>query len=198
MRVALTSATLLLFSALFRLPNVPLHPPNPITDNLPHGILLVEEYGALAVAISSALRKFAPLHRVEVAHNFVEAQAAAAAMRPELFVLDLDPPQTGELVHLEQWRTLYPEARALVLTAGTSAPLRAERGTAGAIQFIEKPFDLVEFGAAIQALVGPWAGPAGLVRGTLGDLRLIDIVLMKCFAESSALLRLERYDGRSG
>ena len=198
MRVALTSATLPLFSGAFPLPNVPLNPPNPTPENLPHGILLVEGYGALAVAISSALRKFASLHRVEVAHDFVEAKAAAAKMRPELFVLDLDPPPRGEIDFLYHLQEHYPEGRALVIAAGTSPQLRHERGTSGAIHFIEKPFNLAEFGAAVQALVGPWTGPAGSVRGTLRDLSLIDLILAKCLADSTSLLHLARLEGRTG
>ena len=78
-------------------------------------------------------------------------------MRPELFVLDLDPPPSGEIEFFNKLKAHYPEARVLVIATGTSRELRAERGTAGAIQFIEKPFDLAEFGAAVQALLGPWA-----------------------------------------
>jgi DNA-binding response OmpR family regulator len=198
MRVALTTATLSLFSGAFPLPNVPISPPNPSSEDHPHGILLVEEYGALAVAISSAMRKFASLHRVEVTHDFAGAKAAAARMQPELFVLDLDPPPSGEIEFLQYLQEHYPDARALVLTAGTSPALRQARGTAGAIQFIEKPFDLAEFGAALQALVGPWTGPAGSVRGTLRDLGLLDIVLAKCLADSSALLHLAIVGGQTG
>ncbi len=198
MRVALTTATLPLFSGAFSLPNVPTYPPNPISDDLPRSILLLEEYGALAVAISSALRKFASLHRVEVARSFAEAEAAAEKMRPELFVLDLDPPPSGEIEFLGHLQARYPHARALVIAAGTSRELRTERGTAGALQFIEKPFDLAEFGAAVQALVGPWTGPAGSVRGTLRDLGIIDIVLVKCLADSTALVHLAMADGRTG
>ncbi|HEY1583804.1 MAG TPA: response regulator, partial [Chthoniobacterales bacterium] len=169
-----------------------------MSENLPRGILLVEEYGALGVAISSALRKFAPLHRVEIAHSFAEAEVAAARMRPELFVLDLDPPPSGEIEFLSRLKTLYPEARSLVIAAGTSRELRAERGTAGAIQFVEKPFDLAEFGAAVQALVGPWTGPPGTVRGTLRDLGIIDIVQLKCLANSNTAVRIEMPDDHQG
>ncbi len=151
----------------------------------------MEEYGALGVAISSALRKFAPLHEVRVAHGFAAAAELAAAMQPELFVLDLDPPPQGEIEFLDQLKTLYPEARALVIAAGTSRELRAERGTAGAIQFIEKPFDLSEFGAAVQALLGPWAlPPSPAPRGTLRDLHTLDIVQLKCLAASSVAVQV--------
>ena len=104
-------------------------------------------------------------------------------MRPELFVLDLDPPPSGEIAFFDRLKAHYPEARVLVIAAGTSRELRAERGTAGAIQFIEKPFDLAEFGAAVQALLGPWGcRPRRRVRGTLRDLHLVDIVQLKCLA----------------
>ena len=157
----------------------------------------MEEYGALAVAIASVLRKFAPLHRVQVARSFAEAETLAAQMRPELIVLDLDPPPLGEIDFLQKLRARYPGSRLLVTAAGTSRELRSERGTAGAIQFIEKPFDLAEFGAAVQALLGPW-GPAGGVRGILRDLDIIDIAQIKCIGLSSTVVRAEMPDGRTG
>jgi len=166
---------------------------------LPRGILLVEEYGALGVAIASALHKFAPLHKVRVAHTFAEAETAAATIQPELFVLDLDPAPVGEVEFFNKLRTRHPNARVLVIAAGTSRELRAERGTAGAIQFIEKPFELAEFGAAVQALLGPWAmPPSAAFRGTLRDLHVVDIVQLKCLALSTAVVRLETPEGEPG
>lgn len=163
------------------------------------GILLVEEYSSLGVAITSALRKFAPLHNVQIAHSFAEAEKIAAVMRPELFLLDLDPPPSGEIAFFHKLKAQHPEARVLVIAPGTSRDLRTERGTSGAIQFIEKPFDLAEFGAAVQALLGPWAHPHSRhVRGTLRHLHLVDLVQLKCLALGSAVVRLETDDGRSG
>jgi DNA-binding response OmpR family regulator len=87
----------------------------------------------------------------------------------------------------------------LVIATGTSRELRAERGTAGAIQFIEKPFDLAEFGAAVQALLGPWAVlPTSGLRGTLRDLHVVDIVQLKCLAGSTAIVRIEAAGNESG
>lgn len=179
---------------------MPANPPTKSSDNATGGILLVEEYSALGVAITSALRKFAPQHTVRVAHSFAEAETIAAVMRPELFLLDLDPPPpSGEIAFFKRLRMLYPDARALVIAAGTSSELRTARGTTGAIQFIEKPFDLAEFGAAVQALLGPWTPPHSRHgRGTLRDLHLVDLVQLKCLALSSAVVRVETADGKSG
>ncbi len=169
-------------------------PPIPAHESLTPSILLVEEYSALGVAISSALKKFAPQHATRVAQTFTEAESLAAELRPELFILDLDPPPaSGEIEFFYNLKRNFPHARVLVIAAGTSRELRAQRGTAGAIQFVEKPFDLAEFGAAVQALLGPWtaASAADHLRGTLQDLDLIDLVQLKCLAGSSAVLRVE-------
>ncbi len=171
---------------------MPEPPPNKTVDDPERGILLLEEYGALAVAIASALRKFAPLHEVRVARSLAEAEKLAAGVRPELFVLDLDPPLGGELDFLKKLSAQYPEARALVIAVGTSAALRAEGDTVGALQFLEKPFELAEFGATVQALVGSCNGQGRAARrGTLRDLNLIDFIQLKCLALSSAILRIK-------
>ena len=121
-----------------------------------HSLLLIEEYDALAVAIESALKKFAPRHRVHVARSLAEARAIALAHSPGLIILDFDPPHPGALAFFEQMRTVLAETRALVIAAGTPRDLPTERGPRGALQFLEKPFELVDFGAAVQALLGPW------------------------------------------
>src|SRR4029453_173164 len=70
---------------------------------------------------------------------------------------------------------------------------------AGAIQFIEKPFDLAEFGAAVQALLRPWSVlPMSGLRGTLRDLHVVDIVQLKCLAGSTAIVRIEAAGDESG
>ncbi len=169
------------------------------TDATTQSILLVEGYDALAVAISSALKKFAPVHTIRVARTLEEAESAATEMPPELFVLDLDPAPTGDVDFLVKLQSRCPEARVLVIASGVSRELRAERGTAGAVQFIDKPFDLGEFGAAVQALLGPWAmPPSDSFRGTLRDLHVVDIVQLKCLALSSAVVRLGTPTGQAG
>lgn len=159
----------------------------------------MEEYDALAVAISSALQKFAPSHGVRVARSIAEAETIAAEMNPELFLLDLDPPPVGDVEFLVKLQARFPEARALVIASGASRELRAERGTSGAVQFIEKPFDLGEFGAAVQALLGRWTTPpSATFRGTLRNLHVVDVVQLKCLALSTAVVRLETPGGQSG
>ena len=153
-----------------------------------HNILLLEEYDALAAAISSTLKKFAPQHARVVARSLAEAEKLAADLDPELFILDVDPPWAGLTNFLEKMRASHPDARALVIGSAIPAEIAAERGASGALQFVEKPFDLAAFGAAVQALLGPWREQEG--RGTLGALDAIDVVLSHCAANSSVILDL--------
>ncbi len=151
-------------------------------------ILLLEEYDALAVAISLALKKFAPHHAAAVARSLAEAEELASNLDPELFILDVDPPWASLTNFLEKIRAAHPNARALVIGGAIPSEIAAERRSSGALQFVEKPFDLAAFGAAVQALLGPWLEQEG--RGTLGALNAIDVLLAHCAANSRVNIEL--------
>jgi DNA-binding response OmpR family regulator len=162
-------------------------------------VLLIEEYDALAAAITSALKKFAPQHRTLVVESLREAEAAAAEAMPQLFVIDFDPPQPNAIEFLNRIGPAHPEARVLVVASGTSPEFALERYGPNAIQFVEKPFELADFGAAVQALLGPWTeASSGDSRGTLRDLNLRDLVPLQCVAGTSTVLKIEAAEGRVG
>lgn len=155
-------------------------------------VLLLEGYDALAVAIGSALKKFAPGHPVSFARSLAEAEAIASKTRPALFVVDVDPPWPGLTDFLEDLRRTNPDGRVLIIGAAIPKEIADERGSFGALQFIEKPFELADFGAAIQALLGPWREPeSASPRGSLRALGLLDIVLLHCASGASAVVEVE-------
>ena len=162
-------------------------------------VLLIEEYDALAAAITSALRKFAPRHRTRVVESLSEGEDAAAEIPPQLFIIDLDPPLPHAIEFLNRIRTAYPDARVLVIASGTSAEFASARYGPNAIQFVEKPFDLPDFGAAVQALLGPWTeASSGDSRGTLRDLNLRDLVPLECVSGATAVLQIDAAGERTG
>ena len=174
--------------------------PSPPAGTAPHrSVLLIEEYDALAVAIASALKKFAPRHATDVARSLGEARVLAAKSAPDLFVIDFDPyyPNLTEFLH--EMQGAQANARVLVIAAGVPREVAAERRSFGALQFIEKPFEVADFGAAVQALLGPWreSGSASL-RGALRFLGLPDIVLLQCAGGRSVAVEVKGSSGRSG
>jgi DNA-binding response OmpR family regulator len=171
---------------------VPATPPG-----IERNVLLVEEYNALAIAIESALKKFAPQHRTDVASSLAEARTIAIERKPELIILDFDPPHPGAITFFEELQSVLPASRVLVIAAGISPEVASERNANSALQFLEKPFELVDFGAAVQALLGPWM-ETGTSRGTLRDFTLVDVISLVCLAGSSAMIQVHANADRNG
>jgi DNA-binding response OmpR family regulator len=165
------------------------------TDALRPNIVLLEEYDALAAAISSALKKFAPQHAAVVARSVKDLEKLADELAPELFIFDVDPPWAGITPCLEKLRDSHPKARALVVGTAVPSEIAADRGFSGGLQFVEKPFELAVFGAAVQALLGPWRESE--FRGTLRALSTIDVVLLHCAARASVIVEV-RSRSRTG
>jgi DNA-binding response OmpR family regulator len=162
-------------------------------------VLLIEEYDALAAAITSALKKFAPGHRVRVVASLAEAEASMVEVNPRLLIVDFDPPRADAIEFLERISLANSETRMLTIASGVPGELNAERPSPNAIQFIDKPFELSEFGAAVQALLGPWTNASsGDSRGTLRDLSARDLVPLQCLNSATAVLHLRAEDDRSG
>lgn len=162
-------------------------------------VLLVEEYDALAAAITSALKKFAPRHRTRGVESLSQAEAAAPDLKPQLFIVDFDPPRADAIEFLQRISLTNPDARFLAIASGVPSQFSAERFGPNAIQFVEKPFELAGFGAAVQALLGPWTNViSGDSRGTLRDLNVKDLVPLQCLNLASSVLHLRTNDDRSG
>jgi DNA-binding response OmpR family regulator len=155
-------------------------------------VLLIEEYDALAAAITSALKKFAPQHRTLVVESLAAAEAVLAQTHPQLLIIDFDPPHPDAIEFLNRIRPAHPDARVLAIASGISPEFASERYGPNAIQFVEKPFELADFGAAVQALLGPWTeAKSGDSRGTLRDLNLRDLVPLECVGGATAILKVE-------
>ncbi len=162
-------------------------------------VLLVEEYDALAAAIASALKKFAPAYRVCVVDSLAEAEASLVESSPRLVIVDFDPPRTDAIDFLERVSRGDSDVRMLAIASGVPSALNAQRLGPTAIQFIDKPFELAEFGAAVQALLGPWTNASsGDSRGTLRDLSARDLVPLQCLNLATAVLHLRSEDDCAG
>jgi len=128
-----------------------------------------------------------------------EAEARVVETSPALLIVDFDPPRPDAIEVLERVAAAKPDARFLAIASGVPSELNSRRGGPSAIQFIEKPFDLSEFGAAVQALLGPWSYPgSGDSRGTLRDLSPQDLIPLQCLNLASSVLHLRSEDDRRG
>lgn len=173
--------------------------PSSTATKAQHSVLLLEDYDALAAAIGSALKKFAPGRNVGVAQSLAEAEKLATKNPIELFIIDFDPSYPGLTAFLQKIRKSHPDARGLVLSGGVPREIASERRSLAALQFIEKPYEVADFGAAVQALLGPWiAAEAARSRGTLRSLGLADLLELECAGGRSVILDVKGTAGDSG
>ncbi|MGZ4983088.1 MAG: response regulator [Chthoniobacterales bacterium] len=157
-------------------------------------MLLVEEYKALAIAFSSALRKFADDVQVRVVGSLKEADQLLDDLRPTLLVIDCDPPPRHGVKFFERLRTLLPNSRVLIVAAENAEEFTNQQALRPALEFIKKPFELTKFGSVIQRLLAKDSSELG----TLRHLRLLDMILLHAITAAEVVLRVEAPGERSG
>lgn len=194
---ALTCATVLLFSRSSYSPAVVPASSKTLAGAL-GSILLIEGYDALAAAIGAALKKFAPDHEIRTVRCFGEAEDAVEQSKPQLIILDLDPPLPGAVSFFNALKGDLPEARVLIIAPGNIPGILLNREKAG-FQFVAKPFELPKFGALVRALLAPEGSGSDAQRsGSLGDLGLADMIAFHCFEGRKVILEVEAETRRRG
>ncbi|MEP6821280.1 MAG: response regulator [Chthoniobacterales bacterium] len=152
-------------------------PSPPSSSGIKGSVLLVEGYGALAAAIRAALKKFAPLYVVSRARSLSAALTAARGKPPALLILDFDPPFPGILDFFSLLREIAPAARVMVIAANLPRQILGDERLPTVFSFVEKPFQLAEFGTAITDLLST-SDPANesSARTALEAMSLVDLI----------------------
>jgi two-component system, OmpR family, response regulator TrcR len=147
-------------------------PPIRRTDGTPIRVLLVDDERALTNLVTMALRYEG--WTVEVAHDGRDAIAKFDSVKPDVVVLDIMLPDLDGLRILERIRTAASYTPVLFLTARDSVTDRVTGLTAGADDYMTKPFSLEELVARMRGLlrrVGETT-PADDESLRVGDLEL--------------------------
>ncbi len=114
-------------------------------------VLLVDDEPALTNLVKMALHYEGWV--VEVAHNGREAIAKFATVNPDVLVLDIMLPDVDGLRILERIRESDAYTPTLFLTARDSVMDRVTGLTAGADDYMTKPFSLEELVARLRGLL---------------------------------------------
>ncbi len=141
-------------------------------DGSPIRVLLVDDEPALTNLVKMALHYEG--WTVDVAHNGRDAVAKFGATRPDVLVLDIMLPDVDGLEILQRVRQSDSYTPALFLTARDSVTDRVTGLTAGADDYMTKPFSLEELVARLRGLLrrsSQLTAPADEVL-TVGDLKL--------------------------
>jgi two-component system, OmpR family, response regulator TrcR len=148
-------------------------PPLRRADGTPIRVLLVDDERALTHLVTMALR-----HEgwdVEVARDGREAIAKYDAVKPDVVVLDIMLPDLDGLQILQRLRAAAVYTPVLFLTARDTVTDRVTGLTAGADDYMTKPFSLEELVARLRGLLRRIGDAAPLDSNEI--LRVGDLVL---------------------
>src|SRR5258707_13584644 len=141
-------------------------------DGSPIRVLLVDDEPALTNLVKMALHYEG--WTVEVAHNGREAVSKFDDVEPDVLVLDIMLPDVDGLQILQRIRESGPYTPTLFLTARDSVMDRVTGLTAGADDYMTKPFSLEELVARLRGLLrrSSHLAPPAEDELTVGDLTL--------------------------
>jgi two-component system, OmpR family, response regulator TrcR len=141
-------------------------------DGSPIRVLLVDDELALTNLLKMALHYEGWV--VETAHNGRDALAKFESVNPDVLVLDIMLPDVDGLKILQRIRESDGYTPTLFLTARDSVMDRVTGLTAGADDYMTKPFSLEELVARLRGLLRRAAQPTPPSPETfrIGDLRI--------------------------
>src|ERR1700742_2157483 len=141
-------------------------------DGSPIRVLLVDDEPALTNLVKMALHYEGWV--VEIAHNGREALAKFDRVSPDVLVLDIMLPDVDGLRILERVRESDSYTPTLFLTARDSVMDRVTGLTAGADDYMTKPFSLEELVARLRGLLrrSSQLSPPTAETLKVGDLRV--------------------------
>lgn len=111
-------------------------------------------------------------YEVVTARDGLEALAQVDAVHPDLIVLDVMMPGLDgyEVLRRLKARTDAPLLPVLMLTADDTVEGKIKAFTAGAADYLAKPFDAAELVARVKALLRRFAGPAAAAPAAEGTV----------------------------
>jgi DNA-binding NarL/FixJ family response regulator len=126
-------------------------------------VLLVDDTADVRLLVRMLLAERSGVDVVAEATNGLEAIELAAALQPDLIVLDIAMPELDGLSALPRLRTAAPESRIVMLSAFPRASQEAKAFAAGAAAYVEKT-------VATEELVDELIAGAGLLDVALRAL----------------------------
>lgn len=118
------------------------------------GVLLVEDHASFRQALEVVLLGERELRVVGQVSHAAEAGKAAARIRPQLALIDLDLPDGSGVQAINDIHAASPETACLVLSALTDDVEFGRAIEAGAAAVLHKSIDIAELLRALRAVAG--------------------------------------------
>lgn len=130
-------------------------------------VLLVDDHAVFVETLAVSLGARDDVEVVAVTTNAADASERAAALRPDLALVDISLPDTDGIELCRQLRRLSPATRVIMLTGSTDPSLFPRAMDAGACGYLLKEAGLSE---VVDALERAHAGQVVVPQSVMGRL----------------------------
>ena len=117
-------------------------------------VLLVDDHKLLRVVLREIIEGYPGVSVVAEAANGVECVALAAAIRPDVIIMDVNMPVMNGIEATKRIKASHPSPVVIGLSVNTSMSVRESMKEAGADAFLSKAHDSQQLYHVMQQLVG--------------------------------------------
>jgi response regulator of citrate/malate metabolism len=160
-------------------------------------ILIVEDDLRLSEALRAHLENSLPQVNPMVARSVAEAHVFIYQYEFHAFLIDLGLPDGNGLEFVVDLQTVLPDARVLIMTGTPFEDVADQLQHLGNVGFIQKPFDILALDRQIRGML-PESEIKLSFQGSLRQLRLVDLIQIKCLAHDNCKLHITGENGMQG
>ena len=160
-------------------------------------VLVLDDDICLTTGVTKALRNGVPNAEVLTARSVAEAQLLLSEFKIHFFILDVNLPDGDGIDFLCDVRTLFPDARVMMVTSTAPLPQQEEKTRElGVLLYRQKPIDTKEIVQLVRAHYESMdhgtamQGPDGSFAVSLTCLSALDIIQLKCLASATLVLQV--------
>ncbi len=172
-----------------------------VTKNEKFCVLVLDDDICLTTIVTKALRNGLPNAEVLTARSVAEAQLLLSEFKIHFFILDINLPDGNGIDFLCDVRTLFPEARVMMITASPLPQYEQQTKELGVLLFRQKPVDTKEMVSLVRSH-SEKMGHSTSVQNNDGSfavsltcLSALDIIQLKCLSSATLVLQVASPSG---
>ena len=164
-------------------------------------VLVLDDDICLTTIVTKALRNGLPNAEVLTARSVAEAQLLLSEYKIHFFILDINLPDGNGIDFLCDVRTLFPEARVMMITASPLPPYEQQTRELGVLLFRQKPVDTKEIVQLVRSHSDKMGHDTsvhnadGSFAVSLTCLSALDIIQLKCLSSATLVLQIASPSG---
>jgi CheY-like chemotaxis protein len=160
-------------------------------------ILIVEDDLRISEMIRAHLQSTMPQVTVMLARTVAEAHVFIYQYEFSAYLIDVVLPDGNGLEFTVDLQTVLPDARIIIVTGVPYVEIEPQLQNMSPFKVLQKPFDMLGLEQDIRAMI-PELEEKPLFQGSLRQLRLVDLIQIKCLSFDSCKLVLSGPGGARG